>query len=120
MGKAIRLLLIEDDDQVRPLLEYVLSDHGYVVEAVATAADARSHLGRTTYDLVIADARLPDGSGIDVVDEAKAKGMKVAILTGFAAQSPKSRAQHDYLFKPIRPDDFIRAVTNYVGSPRRP
>lgn len=114
MGSTARILLIDDDDQLRRLLDYVLRDAGYAVDAVAGAVEARDRLETGSYDLVVADARLPDGNGVELADEAKARGMTAVILTGYGRQAP----QHDYLFKPIRPDEFTRAVRRYVGPPQ--
>lgn len=110
-GRPSPILLIDDDDDLRLVLRYVLRDAGYAVDAVAGAAEARHRLITTAYDLVIADARLPDGNGVEIADEAKAKGMTAVILTGYDRQA----AHHDYLFKPIRPDEFVLAVRQYIG-----
>jgi DNA-binding response OmpR family regulator len=110
MESAIRILLIDDDDQLRLLLDHVLRGAGYTVDAVARAAEARARLAEHTYNLVIADARLPDGNGVEIADEARAMGMTAVILTGYERQVP----HHEYLFKPIRPDELERAVEQYV------
>ena len=96
-----RILLIDDDDQVRLLAESVLRALGYTVHAVATAKEARSQLESERYDLVLADAILGDGSGIAIADEAEAKGMKAVIVTGYGMQLRSELAGHDYLLKPI-------------------
>jgi two-component system response regulator FlrC len=115
MGTAIRILLVDDDDGVRQLIDYVLRDRGYQVRAVDCAAAALSLLKEQRYDFVVADAKLPDGAGVAIADWAKAHGMKAVILTGYAPETRQGGPQHDYLFKPIRPEELVRAVERYVG-----
>ena len=60
-----RILLVEDDANVLMLLEHVLCGDGYDVDTASTVEQARSHLAqRPGYDLVVADGRLPDGTGM--------------------------------------------------------
>jgi len=58
-----RILLVEDDPDVRLLLEHVLLGAEYGADGAETLAQAHALLGSASYDLVIADARLPDGRG---------------------------------------------------------
>jgi CheY-like chemotaxis protein len=115
--RATRILLIDDDEQLRVLLDYFLRTLGYVVDCAATAHEARSRLAVQKYELVIADARLPDGNGAEIADDANAKGSIAVILTGYAIEQRNSR--HDVLFKPIRPDELARVVEQYIGAPSR-
>jgi PleD family two-component response regulator len=62
MGTA-RILLIEDEATSREILQYVLSEAGYTVDAATTAAAAHKQLDLISYGLVIADWQLPDGDG---------------------------------------------------------
>ena len=58
-----RILLVEDDPNVLMLLEHVLRGAGHDVDLASTVRQARSHLGQRRYDLVVADGKLPDGTG---------------------------------------------------------
>src|SRR6476659_6482337 len=72
-----RILLVEDDANVLMLLEHVLSGDGYEVDTASTVEQARSHLAqRPGYDLVLADGKLPDGTGMEVGDAAAAAEIK--------------------------------------------
>src|ERR1700687_5719363 len=55
-----RILLVEDDPDVAPILEHVLIDEGYSVHVARTLKEARSHLDERAYSLVVADLRLRD------------------------------------------------------------
>ncbi len=119
MGEHTRILLVDDDDGVRDILANVLGNAGYEVDAARMAATAVPQIEANSYDLVVTDAKLLDGSGVAVADFAKARGQKVVVLTGYAAETRPGGPQHDYLFKPLRPDAFVRAVEAYAGPPRR-
>ena len=69
-----RLLLVEDDADVRLIMEHTLIVGGYEVDATGTADGACQLLRCRDYDLVIADGRLLDGTGMQVADEAREKG----------------------------------------------
>src|SRR3954454_16967117 len=97
-----RILLIEDDEQVRVLMEHVLIRDGYAVDATSTVAAARSLLSSWEYDLVLTDGALPDGSGLAVADEAERRDIPVMVLTGYAFRFPKRElARYDLLLKPV-------------------
>lgn len=68
-----RILLVEDDADVRLILEHVLLDERYEVDTTATVSGGKELLGRRSYDLVLADGKLPDSAGMDVADAASEK-----------------------------------------------
>jgi DNA-binding response OmpR family regulator len=77
-----RILLVEDDSDVRMLLQHVLLDAGYEVDCAESFAAARARLARRAYDLVLTDGKLGDGSGIELADDAAGRGMKALVVTG--------------------------------------
>ena len=112
-----RILLVEDDRNTGVLLEHILHSAGFAVDLVATVADAEQRLADTPYALVIADWRLSDGDGIALADQAAARGIKTAILTGYAFQVPaKVVARHELWLKPMRPAEIIAAVERCIGG----
>jgi DNA-binding response OmpR family regulator len=106
-----RILLVEDDVDVRLIIEHVLIDAGYEVDTIGTTAGGTELLQCRSYDLVVADGRLPDGTGLDVCDLAAENGMKCLIVTGYAFSLPVgSGERYDILLKPMRPAEIISAV----------
>jgi DNA-binding response OmpR family regulator len=67
----------------------VLLSGPYEVDRTYSVAGACSHLERQSYDLLVADARLPDGTGMNVADRAAEMGMKALIVTGYAFAYPE-------------------------------
>ena len=73
-----RILLVEDDPDLAPLLEHILVDAGYSVHAGRTLRQARSLLNKQVYSLVITDLLLPDGDGLALADYAAELGKQRA------------------------------------------
>jgi DNA-binding NtrC family response regulator len=107
-----RILLVEDDIDVRPLLEHILlTEAHYEVTAVGNLSNALTLLDRQPFDLVITDVNLPDGSGLNVADVAKQKGIAALIVTGHGLSlKPGDLAQYEYLLKPLRVKELLDAV----------
>ena len=113
---VLPILLIEDDRDLARILEHVLIDADYKVEVVGTVAAAYQSISRGSYSLVIADLRLPDGSGAEVADEAAKHGIKTAILSGYAHQLTREVAdRHEIMLKPMRPMELITTVRRLIG-----
>jgi DNA-binding response OmpR family regulator len=108
-----RILLVEDDYTVRTLWEHVLFDAEHHVDAADTVAAGCELIDRRDYDLVIADGRLGDGTGITVADAAREKGVPSLIATGYAfslREDGHDLDAYDVLLKPLRPSELVYAV----------
>jgi sigma-B regulation protein RsbU (phosphoserine phosphatase) len=112
-----RILLVEDDLDVRMLLEHVLIAEGYEVTAVETATSARTLLDVLRFDLVVADGILIDGDGTEIAQKAIERRTKALIITGDALHLPTERLRmFDYLLKPLSPQEFVKAVRLCLGG----
>jgi DNA-binding NtrC family response regulator len=106
-----RILVVEDDPDLRPLLEHVLVGAQHDVDVAEDVAGGLALLAAAIYDLVIADGRLPDGTGMEVAAQAEADGVKALIITGYAFDLPREQLeQFEYLLKPVRPGELLQAV----------
>jgi CheY-like chemotaxis protein len=106
-----RILLVEDDLDIRVLMEHVLLAERYEVDPAGTVAAAQTLLGRSRYDLVLADGVLPDGTGIDVAEEARRRGIPAIIVTAYAFRLPREQlARFELLLKPVRPAELLQAI----------
>jgi len=110
------ILLVEDDLDVRPLLEHILkTEAAYDVVAVESMANALALLDQRPFDLVITDVNLPDGSGLRVADKASARGVRALVFTGHGLSlEPGALAHYDYLLKPLHVHEFLEAVRRRV------
>jgi DNA-binding response OmpR family regulator len=114
---GVRVLLVEDDADVRPLLEHILLSNAFEVTTADSVSVASSLLGSQPYDLVIADVNLPDGNGLRVADQAIAAGVRVLVVTGHGLSlKPGSLAPYDYLLKPLRVEELLTAVRRSLAK----
>lgn len=120
-----RLLLVEDEPLVAFDNEHALSDAGFeivaTVDRVAAALTALETGERP--DLVVADVRLADGSGIEVARAARAMGVPVLFVTGSRPDGAELLAE-GWLAKPYAPKDLLAAIQAIEGrmagkAPRR-
>jgi DNA-binding response OmpR family regulator len=115
-----RILLVEDDRDVRMLLEHVLLDAGFAVDCASSVAAARSCLAGGQYDLVLTDGNLGDGSGIAVADDAAGRGVKALVVTGYMLQLTKAELnRHEFLMKPVRAGELLAAIGRSLGTGAR-
>jgi DNA-binding NtrC family response regulator len=112
-----RILLVEDDFDVLFLLEHTLDSAGYHVESANTEQRACSILDRHSYDLVLTDGLLPDGTGVSVADKASEHGTRALIITGYAARLHPDILRYPYLLKPLRPEELLREVERVLHQP---
>ncbi|HVS62984.1 MAG TPA: sigma-54 dependent transcriptional regulator [Thermoanaerobaculia bacterium] len=115
------LLVVEDRDSLRRLLERVLAGAGYRVVAVGDVASARGLLERRRYALVLTDLKLPDGDGIDVLRASRSAQPRcpVVVMTAFGSVTTAVEAMKlgaaDFLEKPVEIDDLLALVAVHVG-----
>lgn len=102
-----RILIVDDEADLRELLELTLVKMGLDVDSAENLETARGYLSKNEYALVLTDMRLPDGLGIELVEQINAqfKNTPVAVITAYgsaenAVMALKAGA-FDYLSKPI-------------------
>jgi len=111
-----QILLMEDEPTVAKGLQMVLTEEGYGVDLAMTGQGALDSFSRKGFDLLVADLRLPDIDGIDVIKRVKAERPEtgVIVITGYSTVSSAVKAMKlgasDYLPKPFTEDEFKTAV----------
>jgi DNA-binding response OmpR family regulator len=119
----VRVLVAEDDPALRSVLERGLRENGYVVDTVADGSAALRHLHSYDYDVAILDWRMPQRTGIEVVEEARRDGHQTPILMLTARDTATDRVTglnvgaDDYLVKPF---DFAELIARIRALQRRP
>jgi two-component system cell cycle response regulator CpdR len=110
------ILLAEDDDSMRDFLAKALRRAGHDVVPVGDGLDALSQLGKTPFDLLLADVVMPGLDGIELARRAAKQqpGIKVMFITGFAAVALRAREQSPretrILSKPFHLRDLVDQV----------
>ncbi|MCB1998869.1 MAG: response regulator, partial [Rhodoferax sp.] len=110
-----RLLVVDDEPDLRTLYELTLMREGYHVDSAGSVEEAWQVLQAEPYDLLITDMRLPDGMGLDLLTrlESAQRPEKAIVITAYgspenAVEALKAGA-YDYLTKPVDLRQF-RAV----------
>jgi len=110
------VLLMEDEMNIARGLEMVMREEGYDVDLADTGQRALDKFRVSEFDLLVADLRLPDMDGMDVIQQVREKRPKtnVVIITGYPSVSSAVQAVRmgvsDYLRKPFTEDEFKTAV----------
>jgi DNA-binding NtrC family response regulator len=115
-----RILVVDDDELMRSFLSSVLREEEYGVEEARNGTEGLAKLPGSAFDLVITDLRMPDMSGLALMQEGKKARPDVRwiIITGYgsigsAVEAMKAGAS-DYLTKPLQDPDELRRVIRRV------
>lgn len=106
-ARAPRVLVVDDESDLRELLELTLVGMGLDVDCAADLGSARRLIGSTRFDLCLTDMRLPDGDGLSLVTEigATQPDTPVAVITAYGsaenAVAALKAGAFDYLSKPV-------------------
>jgi DNA-binding NtrC family response regulator len=118
-----RLLIVEDRDSLRRMLERALGQEGYDVAAAADGRTGIRLLEERSFDLVLTDLKLPDVSGLEVLQASRAAQPRVpvVVLTGYGTVGTAVEAMklgaYDFLEKPLEIDDLSRLIERAIGEP---
>ncbi|MCC7080680.1 MAG: sigma-54-dependent Fis family transcriptional regulator [Burkholderiales bacterium] len=102
-----RVLVVDDEADIRELLSMTLTRMGLSVDAAGTGFEAEQLLQRSRYDLCLTDMRLPDGDGLDLLDHVSRHypSTPVAVITAFGsaenAVAALKAGAFDYIAKPV-------------------
>ncbi|MHC4399503.1 MAG: response regulator [Planctomycetota bacterium] len=122
-----RVLLVDDDNAVRSTAHDLLERYGCVVETAPDGAQAMSMVRNSGYDAIIADIRLPDMTGYDLMLRLKEvvdlDPLPLILMTGFGYDPDHSIVKarrlrlKAVLYKPFRLDQLVSAVEQIVNTP---
>lgn len=114
------ILVVDDDLTFSKILESFLSRKGYVVDVCHNVKEAVSVLDRKQYALHLLDYRLPDGTGLDIMNAAHNNGIKTPsiIMTSFNDVRTAVKAMHsgafDYITKPVNQDELLMLIEQVI------
>src|SRR4249920_3913612 len=116
------LLLVDDDRRVLESMADWLRSQGYDLDTAAKYTDALDQLRRKSYDLVLADVRLSDGDGFDLLEQCRRNwpAAQVILITGYGTADGAIEAiragAFDYLTKPLIDDELLMAVERALSQ----
>ena len=113
-----KILVIEDEPDIRKTLEYNLERENFIVTTASSLSDARGHLAKDNFSLLILDLMLPDGSGLDLCRELKSdltnESPLILILTAKDDEVDRvvgfELGADDYVTKPFSVRELILRV----------
>jgi excisionase family DNA binding protein len=117
-----RVLVVDDEASIRDLLAKTLALAEYDVDVAPDGRSALDRLRMYTYDLLIADLKMPGMDGLTVIREAKRykADLPVIIITGFSTESSAIEAVNlgvaGYLTKPFRVPQVLAAAAKALGE----
>ncbi|WP_313951721.1 response regulator, partial [Accumulibacter sp.] len=123
-GELARVLVVDDEADIRELLDLTVVRMGLSADCAASVAEARGLLERQRYQLCITDMRLPDGDGLEIV---KLIGERygetpVAVITAFGsaqnAVAALKAGAFDYLAKPVALEQLRSLIKSALSLPR--
>ena len=124
-GVSTTVLVVDDEADIRELLELSLVRMGLGVESAGSVAEAKALLQTRTFDLCFTDMRLPDGDGLDLVRHIgeHCGDLPVAVITAYGsmenAVSALKAGAFDYLTKPLSLDQLRTLVRSALLLPQK-
>jgi two-component system phosphate regulon response regulator OmpR len=113
------ILVVDDDDRIRELVQEYLKDNEFVVSTSNSAEEAKIKLGYFKFDLIVLDVMMPGQNGFDLTKEIK-KNSNVPIILLTAKGEVESRIEglelgaDDYLSKPFEPKELLLRIKNII------
>jgi two-component system response regulator PilR (NtrC family) len=124
-SSAQRVLVVDDEPDIRELLELTLAKMGLQVDSVGSLDEARTRLRDARYQLCLTDMRLPDGEGLELVRHiAGLPGdLPVAVITAYGsaenAVAALKAGAFDYVSKPVGLEQLRTLVKSALSLPER-
>ncbi len=116
MHSRIHVLVVDDDPEVRALLNRVLTKSGFVIGEAVSGAEGMAMLGKQEFDVALVDVKLPDASGLDILRWAgdAETDTEFIVLTGNADVETAVEAMrlgaYDFLAKPWRNAELVEVI----------
>ena len=121
MYMSRRIHIVEDDEDIRYIVSYILNDMGYEISISETLADFRRQIAVEIPQLILLDVMLPDGNGIDICralksDPATAQ-IPVVIMSAHAAEKAvlEEACADDFISKPFDLDLLLHRVKRILA-----
>ncbi|MEM2816540.1 MAG: response regulator [Candidatus Bathyarchaeia archaeon] len=116
MVKKPRILIIDDDENIRKTLAAILEEEGYLVDHAENCQQALEKTAKSFYNVLLIDMRLPDMEGIDLIPKIRdtVPKMRKIIVTGYPtlqnAIEAVNRGADAYIVKPFDVDKVLAVI----------
>jgi CheY-like chemotaxis protein len=120
-----KILIVDDEQLTRAVLQHNVILAGYDVIVASNGREAMQKIQEVTPDLIVVDLVMPDMNGFEMLRRIRSnkETMQTPVIVVSALQSQtdieeaKASGADIYLTKPIKPEEFIKHVKKYLGSP---
>lgn len=122
MARQPRVLVVDDDPEMRALLFDVLRNEGYEVVEAKDGAEAVLALRTQVYDVILMDKNMPGPSGLDLLPGFRrvCPNSQIILMTAFgdvpSYMEAVEKGAAEYLFKPFRMDEMKAAIRKALGT----
>lgn len=115
-----KIFIVEDDDGIRELLEYLFISQEFAVKAFPTAESFKKTIATQHPDLILMDVMLPDGNGMEMCrglhGSRETNDIPVVLMSAHADKNlTKNSCAKDFIAKPFDVDDLLSRVNKYIG-----
>jgi DNA-binding NtrC family response regulator len=116
MNRNVRILVIDDDENIRKVVVAILEDEGYTVESVGTAKEAIEKTRKKFYNVALIDIRLPDMEGIELLTKIRdtTPRMRKVVITGYPtlqnAVDAVNKGADAYVVKPFDVKKVLKTI----------
>ena len=120
-NKKLHILIVDDHDRIRNLLQDYLSNNDYIVSSAENASQAKVKLEYLKFDILILDVMMPGQNGYDLTKEIKKKHeIPIILLTAKGEVENRIRGLElgadDYLGKPFEPKELLLRIKNIINK----
>ena len=122
MNKNARVLVVDDDENIRKVEVAILEDQGYTVESVGTAKEAIEKSKRKFFNVALIDIRLPDMEGIELLTKFRdtTPKMRKIIVTGYPtlqnAVEAVNKGADAYIVKPFDVEKVLNTIEQQLSK----
>ncbi|WP_457642579.1 sigma-54-dependent transcriptional regulator [Persephonella sp.] len=115
-----KILLIDDEESIIKVIKKILEDNGFYVDTAKNKKEAVSKINKGKFNIILSDYRLPDGTGIEILEHFREKDSSTPfiIITAYgsingAVEAMQKGASH-YIAKPIDADNLLKILNFYL------
>jgi DNA-binding response OmpR family regulator len=123
---AVRVLIVDDEDELVSAMEERLNLRGFQATGVTTGGEALDFLAETSVDVVVLDVKMPGLGGLEVIRRIKEQraNLQVILLTGHGSAQDAERGMelgaYDYLMKPVKIDELVPLLLKASAGEAKP
>lgn len=121
MDKNSKVLIVDDDENIRSTMKTILEDEGYIVDLAATGSEAIQKTQETAYNIALLDIRLPDMEGVELLKLMKdpTPRTRKIMVTGYPSMQNAIIALNKnadaYLIKPVNVEKLLNTVKEQLN-----